>query len=330
MRGLSLLLLLMPAVTNAAPSRPVVAVFDIEAKGVRFSADELGSLSDYVSAQLSASGAFEVVPRTELKRALSAQKKESYRACYDEYCQIEIGKEVAAEKSVAGSVSKFGKSCIVTLRLFDLVKATAEAAGTRRGGCSPDAVLTSLEAAVADLSKRTSAPPRVTATTTEPKKTSPSKPGVATVEVFLDLECPYSKRLFDQLDSWRRIRPGAVEVRVRHFPLPFHKGARPAALAAIAADRQGKLLPMMKDLFAMQPKLTVAEIKGAARRTGLDMARFARDLKSADVRKQLQRDLAEGKKRGVRGTPTSFVNGERVGGANKKKIEELLKKAVDG
>ncbi len=141
---------LTPTASPAAP-RPVVAVFALQSDGTHLKAKDLQRLSDYIGATLTASGRYQVVPKAELKAALNAKKKASYKQCYAESCQIEIGKELAAEKTLAGTVSRFGKRCIVTLRIVDLAKATQEAAGTGKGACTEDDVLTSLDTALAQL-----------------------------------------------------------------------------------------------------------------------------------------------------------------------------------
>ena len=143
--------LALTAAPAEASSRPVVAVFTLEGKGAGFKARELDSVSEYVSTQLAASGRFTVVPRSEVKKSLRGQKKESYKGCYDESCQIEIGRELAAEKVVVGSIRKFGSVCMVNLRLFDLQKSASERAGSARGECSDAKVLVSVDRALTSL-----------------------------------------------------------------------------------------------------------------------------------------------------------------------------------
>ncbi len=159
--GASLAATAPPAVSGPAkgadsvsPARTsVVAVFDFQAKGLPFRPDELSGLTDYLGAALIETGRYEVVPREALIAALRRQKKESYKDCYAEACQIEIGKELAAEKTLYGSIVGFGEQCIVTLRLFDLRKATQESAGTARAGCDGAAVLEAIEDAMAKLTR---------------------------------------------------------------------------------------------------------------------------------------------------------------------------------
>jgi len=98
-----------------------------------------------------ATGDYQVVPRDQLKKRLVAQKANSYRRCYERSCQIEIGKELAAQKTLATQVIKLGSKCGITGTLFDLKRAAAERAATVRGGCSEDEIVTSLEVMVKKL-----------------------------------------------------------------------------------------------------------------------------------------------------------------------------------
>ena len=150
MRFLTLLLAVSLLPLQAQASVPVVAVFDIENEAQLESSD-IKQLTNYLEAELTASRKYSVVPTAELRKALQEKKAESLDACYDESCQIEIGKEVAAEKTLATSISKIGASCLVTMQLYDLKRGASEAAATQRGECSIDSIFASLEKAVAEL-----------------------------------------------------------------------------------------------------------------------------------------------------------------------------------
>ena len=121
--------------------RPVVAVFDIEdtrQTTERLSKVDMTDLTNYLTSLLAGTKRFTTVPRSDLRKVLAEQKAETYQACYDESCQIEIGKEVAAEKSLATKLNRLGKKCVVTLTLFDLRKSITEDSVNTRGGCSTD------------------------------------------------------------------------------------------------------------------------------------------------------------------------------------------------
>ncbi len=140
------------AVSAETTNKPIVAVFDVEAKGAKdLDAAFLDGLSDFLAARLVETGQFQVVPRSALKERLAASKKESFKACYDQSCQIEMGRELAAEKTLAAQVVKLGSSCTITLRLFDLKRAATEKAATEQCNCDADAVLAGVKSALRKL-----------------------------------------------------------------------------------------------------------------------------------------------------------------------------------
>ena len=119
---------LAPALTASA-DKPIVAVFDVDCSTrVKLPAEARKGLADYISSRLTESGQYVVVPRDQLKKRLVAEKANSYRECFDQSCQIEIGRELAAEKTLATKVVKLGKRCTVTLTLYDLLRSTTEIA----------------------------------------------------------------------------------------------------------------------------------------------------------------------------------------------------------
>ncbi len=132
--------------------------------------------------------------------------------------------------------------------------------------------------------------------------------------VFVDYECPFSKRLDAQLRTFSA-EHSDVRVVVRNRPLSFHVNARLAAQAAIAAELQGKLEPYAQALYAHGDAHGRAELVAYADQLGLDRARFLADLDSTAVAKRLADDEAWAEKLGVTGTPTSFVDGQRIVGA---------------
>ncbi len=104
--------------------------------------------------------------------------------------------------------------------------------------------------------------------------------------------------------------PKEVKLVMKHFPLPMHPYARKAAVAALAADKQGKFWEIHEKLFASQKELSDAKVEGIARDLGLDMAQFNRDLKDPAIASMIDRDLNNGRQAKVQGTPTIFVNGK--------------------
>jgi len=134
-------------------TRPVVAVFDLRSKGANVSQEILARMSDYLAAQIVAAGRYQVVPRDQLLKRLRGQKKKSYKRCFDQSCQIEIGKEMAAQKSLSSAISRLGSRCVVTAMIYDLRKATSEAGASARGPCNEDGIVRSIDKVVRRLSQ---------------------------------------------------------------------------------------------------------------------------------------------------------------------------------
>ncbi len=137
-------------VATGAAQQAVVAVFDIEAKGLELDAGTLDRLADWLGTLLTRQK-YQVIPRSQLKQRLQKQKTESFKECYDESCKIEIGKELAAGKSLSTQVLKLGGRCKVSLTLYDLRRAASERAGKGEDACTEEGVVKALEAAVKDM-----------------------------------------------------------------------------------------------------------------------------------------------------------------------------------
>ncbi|MCF6186329.1 MAG: thioredoxin domain-containing protein [Desulfobulbaceae bacterium] len=107
------------------------------------------------------------------------------------------------------------------------------------------------------------------------------------------------------------MNPETVKLAFKHLPLRMHDQAEPAALAAIAAQNQGKFWQMHDALFGVE-KLTKETIEAAAASIGLNMEQFKKDLADPVTKQRLYKDMADAKKADVSGTPTLFINGQRI------------------
>ncbi|HET6585003.1 MAG TPA: thioredoxin domain-containing protein [Nannocystaceae bacterium] len=136
-----------------------------------------------------------------------------------------------------------------------------------------------------------------------------------TIVAFSDFECPFCIRGANNLEKVVASHPGKVRVVFRNMPLPMHAGAEPAAIAALAAHRQGKFWEMHDALFATQGKFAVDDLDALADEIGLDMTRYRSDIADPALAAALKRDVDEAKRLGVTGTPSFFVNGRLVVGA---------------
>jgi protein-disulfide isomerase len=106
-----------------------------------------------------------------------------------------------------------------------------------------------------------------------------------------------------------------VRVVFKDFPLPNHPQATKAAEAAHCAGDQSKYWEMHDRLFAMQQALAVPQLKEHAAALGLDAAKFSQCLDSGKFAEAVNADLQYGTQIGVGSTPTVYVNGRPVVGA---------------
>jgi len=103
--------------------------------------------------------------------------------------------------------------------------------------------------------------------------------------------------------------PKVVKLAIKNFPLPNHKFARQAAVAALAANRQGKFWEFHDELYKNYNSLNQEKIQEIAQQVGLDTAKLNQDMKAPEIGAMVESDLREGRDLGVRGIPTIFVNG---------------------
>jgi protein-disulfide isomerase len=136
-----------------------------------------------------------------------------------------------------------------------------------------------------------------------------------TLVVFSDFQCPFCGRAETTLDQLRKTYGDEVRVVWRHAPLPMHDRAIPAALAAEAAREQGKFWPMHDELFAHQRALGDAELEARAQAVGLDLPRFRASLAAPANRARVDADRQLADTLGVEGTPSFFINGRPLVGA---------------
>ena len=142
----------------------------------------------------------------------------------------------------------------------------------------------------------------------------PANARITLVE-FSDFQCPYCSLAVAQINATLKAYPNDVRLIFKQYPLlELHPAAAIAAAAALAAHQQGKFWPMHDVMFANRARLSRQSILTWARDLGLDLLRFNRDLDSDAVRKAVLRDMADGDKAGVEGTPTVFLNGQRYNG----------------
>ena len=146
-----------------------------------------------------------------------------------------------------------------------------------------------------------------------------------TIIMFSDYECPFCQRGEQVVDQVMRTYGDRVRLVFRDYPLPMHKDARPAAEAAACANAQGKYWPYHDKLFANQQALGEDKLKAYAGEVGLDQAKFDECLAKKPFAAAVDKDVADGAKVGVTGTPAFFVNGRMLSGAQPfEKFKEVI------
>jgi protein-disulfide isomerase len=135
-----------------------------------------------------------------------------------------------------------------------------------------------------------------------------------TIVEFSDFQCPFCARVEPTLAQVLARYPD-VRIVFRHNPLAFHANAALAAEAAVAAGWQGKFWEMHDKLFANQGELDRQGLESRAAELGLDLDAFRHALDTHAARAGIDADVALGQKLGVRGTPTFFIDGRVVQGA---------------
>ena len=175
-------------------------------------------------------------------------------------------------------------------------------------------------------------PPRYTVATatTDPVRGVASAP--VTIVEFSDYQCPFCSRVNPTIEQVRKTYGDKVKIVFKDFPLPNHPQAPKAAEAAHCAGEQGKYWEMHDQMFANQRALNVPELKQYALGLSLDAAKFNQCLDSGKHAGRVAAGTAQGEKMGVNSTPTLYINGRSLVGAQPfeafKQIidEELAKK----
>ena len=151
------------------------------------------------------------------------------------------------------------------------------------------------------------------------------KDAPVTIVEFSDFECPFCKRVLPSVDQVMKEYNGKVRLAFRNNPLPFHPKAMPSAKAAVAAHKQGKFWEMYEKLFANQQALSDENYKKWAKELKLDVKKFEKDMADAATQKQIEADANFARSNGAGGTPSFFINGVLLVGAQPyEKFKEVI------
>jgi protein-disulfide isomerase len=171
-------------------------------------------------------------------------------------------------------------------------------------------------------------PPRLKVATAGRPTRGPEGAPIEMIE-FSDFQCPYCLRANPTVDQVLKVYGTKIRFTYRHFPIPSHPNARPAAEAAQCANEQGKFWEYHDRLFATASHLTDADLKADAATLGLDTSKFNACFDEHKYKADIDADIQAADEAGVDGTPAFFINGRMISGAQpfdvfKRIIEEEL------
>lgn len=137
---------------------------------------------------------------------------------------------------------------------------------------------------------------------------------------YADFQCPACGFMYTILKDIKQKYPNNVAITFKNFPLTqIHQNALYGAKAAEAAGKQGKYFEMHDVLFEKQadwstgtPANAKTKVESYAQALGLDIVKFNADINSKEIADKIKADLNEGKKAKITGTPTLFINGEKI------------------
>ena len=123
--------------------------------------------------------------------------------------------------------------------------------------------------------------------------------------------------------------PKSVKIVFKNFPIRSHRFAVQAALAALAADRQGKFWDFHDELFKQHNKLNEEKVQEIAAKLKLDLAQFEKDRNDPLLLEQIRYDYNEGIRVGINSVPSVYVNGRKLKDRSLKGFQTLIDKELE-
>lgn len=150
-----------------------------------------------------------------------------------------------------------------------------------------------------------------------------------TIVEFSDFQCPFCSKGAQVLSALEKKYGNKIKIAFKHYPLPFHAQARIAAEASMCANEQdSKLFWKMHDaMFADQSKLDKDNLIATAKKAGVKEAEFKACLEAGKYKAKIDADVAQGGTLGIKSTPTFFINGKLISGAQPL---EVFTEVIDG
>lgn len=150
---------------------------------------------------------------------------------------------------------------------------------------------------------------------------------------FADFQCPACAATKPLVDALETQYGGKYRLVFKNYPLPMHKNAMTAALAGEAANAQGKFWPMYDILYTRQNQWNeladpTPKFVEYAKELGMDTAKFEQDVKNKTYQDKIKADMDLGGKVGIEGTPTFFLNGEKLEIVDDNTLKQKVGEAV--
>ncbi|MFI6295607.1 DsbA family protein [Nonomuraea sp. NPDC050790] len=155
--------------------------------------------------------------------------------------------------------------------------------------------------------------------------------GKVTLVEFLDFECEACAAAFPVIEQLRKQYQGKVTFVARYFPIASHFNAERAARAVEAAAGQGRFDQMYQRMYQTQKQWGEQQVpadrlfREFAQSMGLDMAAWDKAYAADETLARIKKDVADGQALGVEGTPTFFLNGQKL----QPKSTDDIKAAID-
>lgn len=148
-----------------------------------------------------------------------------------------------------------------------------------------------------------------------PAKGKPNAP--ITIVEFSDFQCPFCSKASKTVEDIEKKYGNKVRIVFKHYPLPFHSQAQIAAEASLCANEQkGEYFWKLHDLmFADQSKLDRTNLIASAKKAGVKEDQFVACLDSGKFKSKVTADVTQGQDLGIKSTPTFYINGKLVSGA---------------
>jgi uncharacterized membrane protein len=137
---------------------------------------------------------------------------------------------------------------------------------------------------------------------------------------FTDYMCFQCSKIHNYLRRLLNRYPEKIKIIHRHFPMdsqvnpivktPFHEGAGMLALLAIQAEKEGKFWLINDELYVRARETSVIDVTAIAKSVGLDPEKLIKSLRAPSTLQKLNRDIIDGLKLGISGTPSFVIDGK--------------------